>query len=51
MKRIKILSALAVISALLVTGCGAKSQEGEKKEEKISGTKEILVTLSRQSVK
>ncbi|MGE5352246.1 MAG: efflux RND transporter periplasmic adaptor subunit [Acidobacteriota bacterium] len=51
MKNIKIFSALLVVSGMLVTGCGAKSQEGEKKEEKKSETKEILVTLSRQSVK
>lgn len=51
MKNIRIFYALAVISGLLVTGCGAKSPEGEKKDEKKSETKEILVTLSRESVK
>lgn len=51
MKNIKLFSALLVVSGMLVTGCGAKNQEGEKKEEKKPETKEVLVTLSRQSVK
>ncbi|MCU7495378.1 MAG: efflux RND transporter periplasmic adaptor subunit [Ignavibacteria bacterium] len=50
MKKMQILSLLAVAGCLILTGCGAKNQEAEKKEEKKS-EKEILVTLSKQSIK
>lgn len=50
MKNIKIISALVILSGLLASGCGAKSPEEGKKEEKKSEAKEILVTLSRQAV-
>lgn len=54
MKNMKWIFVLVIFSGLVLSGCGAKGQgsENEKKEEKKSEEKkEILVTLSRQSVK